>query len=103
MKQKLRALPKDLEETYQRSLSSSSHIDDLLRCLQWVTFSARPIKLEELAEVITINFQHDDSLPCYDPDLRYMDSRDVLIVCSGFLTEFEGIFGFAHFNSDIID
>ncbi|KZP14977.1 hypothetical protein FIBSPDRAFT_896191 [Athelia psychrophila] len=90
LKQKLRELPKDLEETYQQLLSScsSSQANDLWRFLNWVAFSARPITLEELAEVVTIDFPLG-SRPCYDRDLRYVVPRDVLTVCSGFITEFE--------------
>ncbi|KAF7968365.1 hypothetical protein HWV62_30893 [Athelia sp. TMB] len=91
LKLRLCALPKDLEETYQRLLCKSSNPEDLRIFLQWIAFAVRPISLEELADAITIDFQSSDQ-PCYDPDLRYMDPRDVLTVCSGFVTEFEGLF-----------
>ncbi|KZP14979.1 hypothetical protein FIBSPDRAFT_751110, partial [Athelia psychrophila] len=94
LKQTLRALPKDLEETYRQLLSKSSQADDLRRFLNWVAFSARPITLEELAEVVTVDFQ-SVGRPCYDHELRYMDPRDVLTVCSGFITEFKGAFNFS--------
>ncbi|KZP14980.1 hypothetical protein FIBSPDRAFT_750996, partial [Athelia psychrophila] len=101
LKQKLRALPKDLEETYQQLLSSSSQADDLRRFLNWVAFSARPITLEELAEVVTVDFQ-SGGRPCYDCDLRYTDPRDVLTVCSGFITEFNGAFNFSPANQTLL-
>lgn len=90
LKQQLRALPKGLEETYERLLCTSSQEDILLRLLQWVAFSARPVKLEELAEVITIDFPLDGQ-PCYDAALRFMDPRDALTLCSGFLTDYDGM------------
>ncbi|KAF7980533.1 hypothetical protein HWV62_37665 [Athelia sp. TMB] len=90
LKKQLRDLPKDLEHTYQQLLCETSQPEDILMILQWVVFSARPIEIEELAEVVTIDFRSGE-LPRYDPDLRYMDPRDVLTVCSGFLTEFDGM------------
>lgn len=71
-------------------LCRSYNREDLHRFLQWVALSARPITVAELAEVITINFQSEER-PFYDQDLRYMDPREVLTICSGFLTEFEGM------------
>ncbi|KZP12764.1 hypothetical protein FIBSPDRAFT_1049820 [Athelia psychrophila] len=91
LKQQLHALPKDIEETYERLLLRACKRDDLRRFLQWMAFSERPIALEELAEVVTVDFQASDR-PCYDRDLRYMDVRDVLTICSGFITQFEGMF-----------
>lgn len=91
LKQQLCTLPKDLQETYGRLLRTSLKQDDLLRLLQWVAFTSRPIKLEELAEVITIDFPLGEQ-PCYDRDLRFMDPREALALCSGFLTDYDGIF-----------
>ena len=85
----LRDLPKDLEQSYQQLLCRTSQPEDLLMILRWVVFSARPITLQELAEVVTVDFSPGDR-PCYDGDLRYMDPRDVVTVCSGFLTKFQG-------------
>ncbi|KZP17524.1 hypothetical protein FIBSPDRAFT_830542, partial [Athelia psychrophila] len=92
LKQQLHALPKDIEETYERLLlrARASKRDDLRRFLQWMAFSERPITLEELAEVVTVDFQASER-PCYDPELRYMDIKDVLTICSGFVTQFEGM------------
>ena len=87
----MRALPKNLEETYQRLLSQSDTPVDLKTFLQWVALAVRPITLQELAETTAVNFGSPlAGRPFYDPKLRYLDSRDVLTVCSGFLTVFEG-------------
>lgn len=81
-------LPKDIEETYKRLLCKASNADDLRSFLHWVALSARPITVEELSQVITIDLQSRE--PCYDADLRYMHPRDALSVCSGFVIVFEG-------------
>ncbi|KAF7969249.1 hypothetical protein HWV62_27901 [Athelia sp. TMB] len=89
LKAQLQALPKDLQSTYERLFSKSDSPEDLRTFLQWAALSARPITLDELAEAIVVNFQSEDS-PCYDADCRYMDPRDALTVCSGFVTEYRG-------------
>ncbi|KAF7975367.1 hypothetical protein HWV62_9693 [Athelia sp. TMB] len=97
LKKQLENLPEDLEQTYQQLLSNTSQLQDLLTILQWVLFSDRPLGLEELAEVVTIDFG-SGNLPSYDLELRYMDPREVLTVCSGFLMEFQGIVKLAHMS-----
>lgn len=52
LRKALHSLPKDLDSTYERILCN---IDDsnaayALKILQWLTFSARPLSLEEVAE-----------------------------------------------------
>lgn len=89
LKNQLRALPKNLEATYWRMLRRASNADDLKAFLHWVALAARPITVEELAEVTSIDLE-SGTRPCYDPDLKYIDPRDALAVCSGFLTVFEG-------------
>ena len=81
----LQALPKDLDGMYERSLSRSTNPDDLKQLLVWLAFSIRPLAIEELAEVITIDFS-SSSTPTYNSDLRYFAPTDVLNLCSGFVT-----------------
>ncbi|KZP17520.1 hypothetical protein FIBSPDRAFT_830538, partial [Athelia psychrophila] len=99
LKQQLRKLPKGIEETYERLLlrARASKRDDLRRFLQWLAFSERPIALEELAEVVTVDLQASNR-PCYDPDLRSMDVKDALTICSGFVAQFEGIIKLSHMS-----
>ena len=85
----MKALPRDLQSTYERLFCKSDSPEDLRTFLHWAALSARPITLEELAEAIAVNFQSENS-PCYDADCRYMDPRDALTVCSGLVTTFEG-------------
>ncbi|GIJ81640.1 hypothetical protein Asppvi_000139 [Aspergillus pseudoviridinutans] len=52
----LRALPKDLEETYHRCVGRINFQDPrVLRALSWVRFAARPLHIEELREAVAFN------------------------------------------------
>ncbi|KIM71323.1 hypothetical protein PILCRDRAFT_45647, partial [Piloderma croceum F 1598] len=46
----LKALPKSLDETYEHILQTidDEHHDDVLKVLQWLAFSARPVTLAEV-------------------------------------------------------
>lgn len=85
----LKVLPRDLEETYEQILVNNPRRRDLLQILHFLAFSARTMRLKELAEVVTIDFDSING-PCYDMDLRYSDPCVVLTVCSSLATETEG-------------
>lgn len=51
-----------------------------LTFLRWLSFSARPLKLDELAEVAGVDFE-SKPFPRFYPDLRY-NPDIILIVCS---------------------
>lgn len=89
VKEQLRALPKNLEETYERILVRSRRRRDLLQMLHWLAFSTRALRLEEISDVVSIDFDTEDG-PAYNPDLKYGDPRNVLTVCSGLVTEMNG-------------
>lgn len=89
VKQKLKELPRGLEETYERILARSIHPGDLLHMLHWLAFSARALRLQELAEVVSIDLDAQDA-PSYDPDGKYGNSSIALAVCSGLVTEING-------------
>lgn len=89
VREKLKTLPKGLEETYEQILVGSPHRRDLLRMLHWLAFSARALRLEEIAEVVSVDFDEVD-FQCYDPDLKYSNSHIALTVCSGLVTETDG-------------
>lgn len=89
VREKLKTLPKGLEETYEQILVSSPHRRDLLHMLHWLAFATRALRLEEIAEVVSVDFDEVD-LPCYDPDLKYSNSHVALTVCSGLVTEMNG-------------
>lgn len=95
VKNQLQAMPKDLGGIYEKILSRSHKPDDLKRFLQLLAFAVRPMKIEEVAEVVVVNFVSNEG-PSYDADLRYVDPKDVLTVCSGLITEFEGSVMYEH-------
>lgn len=81
----LRNLPKTLGETYERILCG---IDDEYReyarnILRWLAFSARPLYVEEVAEVVAIS---DDNCPHFDRDAVLEDPMDVLSICPSLIT-----------------
>lgn len=87
----LAALPKGLEGTYEQILCKiplNCH-GDVKRFLQWLAFSTRSMTVEEIADVVVVDFSSEDG-PCYAPDLRYMDPKDVLSACSSLVTQFQG-------------
>ncbi|KAL1856206.1 hypothetical protein Plec18170_004075 [Paecilomyces lecythidis] len=78
------SLPKDLDETYERILC---RIDEESRsiaftALQFLTFSARPVTLAELAEIVAVK---PGSSIFVDID-RLFEPSDVLLVCSSLVT-----------------
>ncbi|KAF7975998.1 hypothetical protein HWV62_7992 [Athelia sp. TMB] len=87
LKDKLRRLPKSLEEIYERKLCSSADPQQLKGFLLWLIFAARPITVEELAASTIVDVESAEG-PTYIPDRRFLKPRWVLNTCSGFVTEF---------------
>lgn len=85
LRKRLSSLPKDLDETYARILSNidEDYRRDALKVLQWLTYSARPLRLEEVAEVVTIDI---GGSPRFDPEKRYPEPRDVWTICSSLIS-----------------
>ena len=77
----LKTLPKTLNDTYLRILCGIEEEDrnDAIKVLQWLTFSARPMLLDEVAEVVAID--HDED-PEFDTSRRLRSPHDILTVCS---------------------
>jgi len=84
----LAELPESLDETYERILqqipkSNREHAHRLLQCL---TVSIRPLHVEELAEVLAINFSAPGGTPLVDEKLRWEDKEQaVLSACSSLI------------------
>ncbi|KAF8169539.1 hypothetical protein BJ912DRAFT_1067147 [Pholiota molesta] len=94
----LASLPKGLYETYDQILSRiEEQADDTKIFLRWLCFSVRPLTLAEIAETVVVDLDADDG-PRYTPAHRYWDPRDVLVRCSGFISESEGEVKLAHFS-----
>ncbi|KAF9470382.1 hypothetical protein BDN70DRAFT_939763, partial [Pholiota conissans] len=96
----LESLPKGLNETYDRMLlkiEKRNDRTDTKTFLRWLCYAVRPMKLAEIAESITIDFELENE-PRYLPSHKYWDERDVLGKCSGFVVESEGLVKLAHFS-----
>ena len=85
LRKRLASLPKDLDETYARILYNidKDYHQDTLKILQWLTYSARPLRLEEVAEVVAIDVEES---PRFDPEKRYPEPRDIWTICSSLIS-----------------
>ncbi|KAA6409051.1 MAG: vegetative incompatibility het-e-1 [Lasallia pustulata] len=81
LRKALKALPTTLDETYARMLRSipEEHSEYAIKILQWLTYSARPLQLEQLAEIVAVNV---DGSPWFDCDDRFARPEEVLAICS---------------------
>ncbi|KAH9053695.1 hypothetical protein EDB87DRAFT_202491 [Lactarius vividus] len=77
-------LPESLDETYERILReiSRANREHAYRLLQCLTVAVRPLRVEELAEVLAINFNASGG-PKLNTDWRWEDNEEaVLSACS---------------------
>jgi hypothetical protein len=86
----LEKLPKTLDETYERVLKdinedNREHARRLLHCL---AFAIRPLRVEELAEILTFDFDDvEGSIPKFHADWQWKDHEEaVLSTCSSLIT-----------------
>ena len=89
----LAELPEGLDEIYSRILKKidKKHRADTRTFLQWLAFCKRPLRIEEIAETITMDFT--EKSPVFNQGKRYADPRDILVRCSSFVAESEGKYG----------
>ncbi|KAH9014845.1 hypothetical protein EDB85DRAFT_1876213 [Lactarius pseudohatsudake] len=90
IRQALDQLPESLDETYLRVLSqiprtNQAHAHRMLQCL---VVAVRPLRVEELAELLAFDFDAaQGGIPKYHADWRYEDPTDaVLSICSSLVT-----------------
>jgi len=78
-------LPNTLDGTYDRILCAidKEYSHDAFRILQWLVYSARPLRIEEVVDVIAVDINDD---PRFDLDRRLPDPRDILTICSSLVT-----------------
>jgi ankyrin repeat protein len=98
-------LPETLDETYERILheipkSNRVHAHRLLQCL---TVAVRPLYVEELAEVLAVEFETTGGIPPLNEDLRWEDQEQaVLSACSSLIAivddDANRVVQFAHFS-----
>jgi hypothetical protein len=85
LQEALAGLPPNLDQTYDRILVAidEDYSQYALRILQWLTFSARPLLIDEVAEVVAIDAKRD---PAFDRDEVLEDPLEVLNICSSLIT-----------------
>jgi hypothetical protein len=85
LRKSLATLPRTLDQTYDRILTGigEEYAEYAMRILQWLTFSARPLSVEEVAEVVAIDVTRD---PAFDRDEVLEDPLEVLDICSSLVT-----------------
>jgi hypothetical protein len=90
IRQTLKQLPKSLDDTYLRVLSqipqaNQAHAHRMLQCL---VVAVRPLRVEELAELLAFEFDAPQGgIPKYRPALRLDDqTQAVLSTCSSLVT-----------------
>ncbi|KAH7386811.1 hypothetical protein DE146DRAFT_759229 [Phaeosphaeria sp. MPI-PUGE-AT-0046c] len=81
----LAALPPTLDQTYDRILDAidEEYFQYALRILQWLTFAARPLSIDEVAEVVALDGKRE---PAFDCDEVLEDPLEVLSICSSLVT-----------------
>ncbi|OAG10753.1 HET-domain-containing protein, partial [Paraphaeosphaeria sporulosa] len=85
LRKSLATLPQTLDQTYDCILSAIGEEDSnyAMRILQWLTFSQRPLSVEEIAEIIALDSKRDQS---FDRDEVLEDPLEVLNICSSLVT-----------------
>jgi ankyrin repeat protein len=104
VRQILDELPDTLDETYDRILGeiakeNRAHAYRLLQCL---TVASRPLRVEELAQVLAIDFAAPGT-PRLNVDLRCEDEEEaILLACSSLVAVIDGygsrVVHFSHFS-----
>jgi hypothetical protein len=85
----LEELPESLDETYERILKEikKPNRDHARRLLQCLVVAIRPLRVEELAEVLAIDFEDAEGIPKLNPSWRWEDQEQaVLSSCSSLIT-----------------
>ena len=98
-------LPESLDETYERVLKeikkpSRAHARRLLQCL---VAAIRPLRVEELAEVLAVDFDDAEGIPKLNPNWRWEDEEQALLMsCSSLIAIAEAdnsrVVQFSHFS-----
>ncbi|KAH9052644.1 hypothetical protein EDB87DRAFT_1816326, partial [Lactarius vividus] len=86
----LNELPESLDETYERILRgiNKTQQDDARRLLRCLTVAVRPLRVEELAELLVFDFEASSSggIPKLKNDWRWDDQEEaVLSTCSSLI------------------
>ncbi|KAF8494849.1 hypothetical protein F5888DRAFT_1947553 [Russula emetica] len=98
-------LPESLDETYERVIKEikKPNRDHALRLLQCLVVAIRPLRVEELAEVLAVDFDDAEGMPKLNPNWRWEDQEQALLSsCSSLIAIVESdesrIVQFSHFS-----
>src|SRR6266852_2986346 len=98
-------LPESLDETYERLLEEikKPNRDHACRLLQCLVVAIRPLKVEELAEVLAVDFDDVEGIPKLNPNWRWEDEEQAILTsCSSLIaiveTEDFRVVQFSHFS-----
>ena len=101
----LNELPESLDETYERVLKeikkpNRDHARRLLSCL---VAAVRPLRVEELAEVLAVDYEDEEEIPRLNPNWRWEDEEQALLTsCSSLISIVESgdsrVVQFSHFS-----
>ena len=101
----LRGLPESLDKTYEGILKeikkpNRRHAQRVLQCL---VVAVRPLRVEELAEVLAVDFDDGEGIPRLKPDWRWEEQESALLTaCSSLIAIVQAghsrIVQFSHFS-----
>ena len=103
----LSELPESLDESYERTLREilKANPDKAYRLLQCLAVATRPLRVEELAEVLALDFGGaEGGIPTLNENWRQEDKQqDILAMCSSLIVVVDIFLGirivqFAHFS-----
>jgi ankyrin repeat protein len=101
----LDGLPESLDKTYERILNEikKPNRDHALRLLQCLVVAIRPLRAEELAEVLAVDFDDAEGVPKLNTNWRWEDQEQALLSsCSSLITIVKSdesrIVQFSHFS-----
>ncbi len=84
----LNELPESLDETYERILKEIKKPNRVhaRRVLQCLVVAARPLRVDELAEVLAVDFDDSEGIPRSKPDWRWEEQELALLsACSSLI------------------
>ena len=93
MRRTLDKLPESLDETYERVLREikKPNREHALRLLQCLVVATRPLWVEELAEVLAVDFDIGDGTPTLNTSWRWEDQEQALLSsCSSLISIIRG-------------
>ncbi|KAH9173160.1 hypothetical protein EDB89DRAFT_2095303, partial [Lactarius sanguifluus] len=102
----LRELPASLDETYERVLKEivTANRYQAYRLLQCLTVASRPLRVEELAEILALDFDGaEEGIPELRKDWRWEDQKETLLsTCSSLISVVDDgpdrVVQFSHFS-----